>query len=73
LKTQLINEEKVFEKLSLEDKTTIGNTIEEQIKWLESNPDATINQLKLHKSYLEDIVTSIMGELQKESEYHNDL
>ncbi len=69
----MINEEKVFEKLSLEDKTTIGNTIEEQIKWLESNPDATINQLKLHKSYLEDIVTSIMGELQKESEYHNDL
>ncbi len=52
---------------------TIGNAIEEQIKWLESNPDATINQLKIHKSYLEDIITSITDKLQKESEHNSDL
>jgi hypothetical protein len=73
LKTQLINKNKIFEKLSLEDKMTIGNAIEEQIKWLESNPDATINQLKIHKSYLEDIITSITDKLQKESEHNSDL
>ena len=45
---------------------TIKNAIEEQITWLESNLDATINQLKIHKTYLEDIVTSVTDKLEKE-------
>ncbi|CAF4360789.1 unnamed protein product, partial [Rotaria sp. Silwood2] len=37
--------------------------VEEQIKWLESNPMAEVDELKEHKKQLEEVVTPIMTKL----------
>ncbi|CAF4195860.1 unnamed protein product, partial [Rotaria sordida] len=49
LKIQLNVKEKLGENLSSDDKTTIETAIEGQIKWLESNSDADVDELKQHK------------------------
>ena len=63
LKTQINDKEKLGGKLSDEDKKTIETAVEEQIKWLESHPDAEVDDLKEHKKQLEEIVTPIMTKL----------
>jgi len=60
LKTQLNDKEKLGGKLSSDDKSTIESAVEEQIKWLESNPGAEVDELKEHKKQLEEIVNPIM-------------
>ncbi len=37
--------------------------MEEQIKWIESNPAAEVDELKEHKKQLEEIVTPIVTKL----------
>nr|BAJ93696.1 predicted protein [Hordeum vulgare subsp. vulgare] len=63
LKTQLADKEKLGGKLSSDDKETIEKAVEEQIKWLESNQGAEVDELKDHKKQLEEIVTPIMTKL----------
>jgi heat shock protein 5 len=63
LKTQLNDKEKLGGKLSSDDKEAIEKAVEEQIKWLESNPAAEVDELKEHKKQLEEIVTPIMTKL----------
>ncbi|CAF3874173.1 unnamed protein product, partial [Rotaria sordida] len=63
LKTQLNDKEKLGGKLSSDDKEKIEKAVEEQIKWLESNPAADVDELKEHKKELEEIVTPIMTKL----------
>ncbi|CAF3851340.1 unnamed protein product, partial [Rotaria sp. Silwood1] len=63
LKTQLNDKEKLGGKLSDSDKTSIESAVEEQIKWLESNPMAEADELKEHKKQLEEVVTPIMTKL----------
>ncbi len=63
LKTQLNDKEKLGGKLSSDDKSTIESAVEEQIKWLESNPGAEVDELKEHKKQLEEIVNPIMTKL----------
>jgi len=63
LKTQLGDKEKLGGKLSSDDKQTIESAVEEQIKWLESNAGADVDELKEHKKQLEEIVTPIMIKL----------
>ncbi len=63
MKTQLNDKEKLGGKLSSDDKQTIESAVEEQIKWLESNQDAEVDDLKEHKKQLEEIVTPIMTKL----------
>lgn len=63
MKTQLNDKEKLGGKLSSEDKETIEQAVEEQIKWLESNQGADVDELKEHKKQLEEIVTPIMTKL----------
>lgn len=63
LKTQLNDKEKLGGKLSSEDKKTIEDAVEKQIKWLESNQGAETEELKEHKKELEEIVTPIMTKL----------
>ncbi|CAF0827334.1 unnamed protein product [Rotaria sordida] len=63
LKTQLNDKEKLGGKLSDSDKKSIETAVEEQIKWLESNPMAEVDELKEHKKQLEEIVTPIMTKL----------
>ena len=57
------DKEKLGGKLSSDDKETIEKAVEEQIKWLESNQAAEIDQLKEHKKQLEEIVTPIITKL----------
>jgi len=63
LKNQLNDKEKLGGKLSSDDKQTIESAVEEQIKWLESNAGAEVDELKEHKKQLEEIVTPIMTKL----------
>ena len=63
LKTQLSDKEKLGEKLSTEDKSTIEAAVEEQINWLESNQGAETEELKEHKKQLEGIVAPIITKL----------
>ena len=63
MKTQLNDKEKLGGKLSSDDKQTVEAAVEEQIKWLESNPGADVDELKEHKKQLEEVVTPIMTKL----------
>ena len=63
MKTQLNDKEKLGGKLSSDDKQAIEQAVEEQIKWLESNPGADVDELKEHKKALEEVVTPIMTKL----------
>ncbi|CAF5005568.1 unnamed protein product [Rotaria sp. Silwood1] len=68
LKIQLNDKEKLDGKLSSDDKTTIETAVEGQIKWLESNPDADVDELKQHKKELERIVIPIIANLYGEDD-----
>lgn len=62
LKNQIADKEKLGGKLSDEEKSTITEAIEEQIKWLESNAEsAEVEDLKAQKKSLEEIVHPIMS------------
>ncbi|CAF4631542.1 unnamed protein product, partial [Rotaria sp. Silwood2] len=60
LKIELIDNEKLGEKLSTDDKTKIETAIEEKIKWLELHPDADADDLKNHINELKGIVMSVL-------------
>ncbi len=61
MRTQLRDKKSLFEELSLKDKTTIADAVEEQIKWLDANPAAKIDEFRKHKQQLEAIVIRIMS------------
>ncbi|CAF1053854.1 unnamed protein product [Didymodactylos carnosus] len=63
LKTQLADKEKLGGKLSPEDKEKVEKAVDEQIKWIEANQQAEVDELKAHKKELEEIVTPIMTKL----------
>lgn len=63
LKNQVNDKEKLGAKLSEEEKETITNAVEEKIKWIESNPNAEVDELKEQKKELEEIVNPIMSKL----------
>jgi hypothetical protein len=44
--------EKLGGKLSDEEKSTIGNAVDEKIKWLDSNRDASVEEMKSQKKSL---------------------
>jgi len=56
------------EKLSNDNKKIIGSVIEKQMKWLESNQDAEVDELKAHKKQMEEIVTPIITQLYEEDD-----
>jgi len=53
-------------KLSSEEKETIEAALDEQIKWLEKNQDADVEDFKSHKKALEEIVQPIISKLYKD-------
>ena len=63
LKNQVSDKEKLGGKLSDEDKETITEAVEESIKWLESNGDADVEELKEAKKKLEEKVNPITSKL----------
>lgn len=63
LKSQINDKEKLGGKLSSDDKETIEKAVEEKIQWLESNREASAEELKVQKKELEEIVQPIVGKL----------
>uniref|UniRef100_A0A0B7AAS1 Uncharacterized protein n=1 Tax=Arion vulgaris TaxID=1028688 RepID=A0A0B7AAS1_9EUPU len=67
LKNQINDKEKLGAKLSEDDKEKITEAVESAIKWLESTPDAEVEDLKGKKTELEGIVQPIMTKLYEQS------
>ncbi len=63
LKNQVGDKEKLGGKLSEDEKTKITETVEEKIKWLESNQDADTDDFKAQKKEVEEIVHPIVSKL----------
>ncbi|KAK3088013.1 hypothetical protein FSP39_013455 [Pinctada imbricata] len=63
LKNQLGDKEKLGGKLSDDDKKKVEEAVDEKIKWLESNADADVDDLKAQKKELEEVVQPIMSKL----------
>lgn len=67
LKNQVGDKEKLGGKLSESDKATLEKAIEEAVKYLESHPDASTDELKENKKKLEDIATPIVSKIYQQS------
>ena len=63
LKNQIGDKEKLGGKLSDDDKSTIETAVDEKIKWLDSNPDASVDEMKEQKKALEEIVNPIISKI----------
>merc|ERR1711988_72298 len=63
LKNQLNDKEKLGGKLSDDEQSKIEEIINEKIKWLEDNADASAEDLKAQKKEMEDIVQPIIAKL----------
>lgn len=67
VRNKLISKENLVEKLPLQDKTTLENMVDEEIKWLDLNSNADISELGMRLKNLHDIATPIIDKLQVES------
>ncbi|XP_077986751.1 endoplasmic reticulum chaperone BiP-like [Glandiceps talaboti] len=63
IKNQVGDEEKLGGKLTEDQKEEITKACDEQIEWLEENPEADTEDLKAHKKELEDVVQPIVSKL----------
>ncbi|XP_054159073.1 endoplasmic reticulum chaperone BiP-like isoform X1 [Oppia nitens] len=63
LKNQLADKEKLGGKITDEEKTTIESAVDETIKWMESNSEAEVSEMKAKKKELEDTVQPIIAKL----------
>ena len=63
LKNQIGDKEKLGGKLSEDEESKIEEVINEKIKWLEDNSDASAEDLKAQKKEMEDIVQPIIAKL----------
>ena len=62
------NDEKVKEKLSEEDRTTIETTVKEGLDWLDDNREADVDTIKEKQKVWEDTIRPIMVGLYKSAE-----
>ena len=62
-----IQDPKLKDKIPQDDSTTIQNTIDEAIKWIDSNPMADKLQYQNKKKEIEQIFTPIIQKLQQQS------
>jgi hypothetical protein len=67
----LRDKKSLFEELSLKEKTTIVDAVEEQIKWIDANPAAKIDEFRKQKKQLEVIVMRIMSRFEGQNSNHN--
>uniref|UniRef100_A0A915CQD2 Heat shock protein 70 n=1 Tax=Ditylenchus dipsaci TaxID=166011 RepID=A0A915CQD2_9BILA len=63
LKSQIMNSEALGGKLSGDDKLIVEEAVEKTIAWLESNEDASVEELKEQKAALEKLVMPIVSKL----------
>ncbi|VDP93475.1 unnamed protein product [Echinostoma caproni] len=66
LKAQLNDKDKLKDKLSSEDHSTIEKAADEAIQWLEKNSQADTDELNAQKKKLEGIVQPIISKLYKQ-------
>lgn len=65
LRTQLRDEQSpLYNELSSKEKTIVGDAIEEQIRWIDANPNAKIDEFRKHKKQFEAIVVHIINRLE---------
>ncbi|VDN24587.1 unnamed protein product [Cylicostephanus goldi] len=67
LKNQIDDNEKLGGKLDADDKKTIETAVDETISWLESNREASVEELQERKKDLEGKVQPIIGKLYKDA------
>ncbi|KAK6033411.1 putative chaperone protein DnaK [Ostertagia ostertagi] len=67
LKNQIGDKEKLGGKLDDDDKKAIETAVDETISWLESNREASVDDLKEHKKDLEGKVQPIISKLYKDA------
>ena len=60
---QIGDKEKLGGKLSSDDKDTIETAVNDAISWLEKNQDVDVEEFKMQKKQLEDVVQPIVGKL----------
>ena len=65
VRTQLKDKERLGGKLNKEDKEALTKAVEEQMKWLDDNPEASLEDLKKHKEDFENVLTPITTKLYK--------
>lgn len=58
-----INDEKMRDKISQEDRNIIENKVQELTRWIESNPDAPVEQFEAKQKEMENIVNPIMQKM----------
>uniref|UniRef100_A0A0N5BU03 Endoplasmic reticulum chaperone BIP n=1 Tax=Strongyloides papillosus TaxID=174720 RepID=A0A0N5BU03_STREA len=68
LKNQVGDSEKLGGKLSDDDKVTIETAVDQAINWLESNKEATVEELQQQKKDLEGTVQPIISKLYQGAE-----
>ena len=67
LKNQIGDEEKLGSKISPEDKERIEAAIEEQIRWMEANPEAEAEEFDAHRKEVEEIANPIIAQLYQDA------
>ncbi|MFH4976873.1 hypothetical protein AB6A40_003582 [Gnathostoma spinigerum] len=67
LKNQIGDKEKLGGKLSDEDKKTMEEAVDAAISWLDSNKDASLDELKEQKKKLEEKTQPIVSKLYKDA------
>ncbi|KAK0407502.1 hypothetical protein QR680_019228 [Steinernema hermaphroditum] len=67
LKSQIGDKDQLGGKLSEDDKKTIEEAVDEAISWLESNREASVEDLKQKKDDLESAVKPIISQLYKDA------
>ena len=67
LKHQLSDKGKLAGKLSESEKSTVDKAVEQAIKWLDSNKEASTEDLKEQKKSLEEVVQPIISKLYQQA------
>ncbi len=61
-----------FGQLPSAEKKTIADAVEQQVKWLDLNPTAKIDELLVHKKQLQQVVIRIITNVDSEFVHSND-
>jgi len=72
LRNQLNDPTTTFGQLPSSEKKTIADAVEQQVKWLDLNPTAKIDELLLHKKQLQQVVIRIITNVNSEFVHSND-
>jgi hypothetical protein len=72
LRNQLNDPTTTFGQLPSAEKKTIADAVEQQVKWLDLNPTAKIDELLVHKKQLQQVVIRIITNVNSEFVHSND-